>query len=48
VTRFFHVIQTQIGKPSRVIGYVLVQGVAPARVFYAPARDRMALLMEME
>jgi hypothetical protein len=33
---------------SGVIGYVLVQGVALARVFYSPARDRMALLLEIE
>lgn len=30
-----------------VIGYVLIQGIAPARVFYSPSRDRLVLLSEL-
>jgi len=32
---------------SGVIGYVLVQGIDLARVFFAPSRDRLVLLSEM-
>ena len=32
---------------SGAIGYVLVQGIDVARVFYAPARDRLVLLSEI-